>query len=245
MPSTVLGPAWNASAPPVTTPAAPQARPTQRGGGRLFGLIMLICLPLAIAGAGVGWFVGRPSGNGSTAGATTTLAAQPTPTPTTLVTPPAPNPSTTLFTLPQTAAGLKLTPDPQFSQAIGGMVPPALAGSVVAGLYTDPTNDNKRLVLIGLDDPNPSPATTLDLLLDGFNSSSPVKLGTPKEYSPGPMGGFMKCASGQQSTPSGTITLAVCGVSDSHGVMIAEFADRSLSSAVSATRTLRPTFEHP
>lgn len=206
---------------------------------------MLACLPLVIAGAGVGWFVGRPSGNGSTAGAATVLADQPTPTPTTLVTPPAPGPTTTLFTLPQTAAGLQLTPDQQLSDAIGGMVSPDLAGSVVAGLYTDPNNANKRLVLIGLDDPNPTPATTLDLLLDGFNSSSPVKLGTPKKYSPGPMGGYMKCASGRQSTSGGAITLVVCGVSDTHGVMIAEFADRSLSSAVAATRALRPTFEHP
>src|SRR5262249_53377174 len=151
----------------------------------------------------------------------------------------------TLFTLPPTAAGMRLTPDPQFDQAIGGVVPPDMAGSVVAGLYTDPTNQNKRLVLIGLDHPNPTPATTLDLMLDEFNSSSPVTLTTPKAYSPGSMGGYMKCASGSGAGPGGTITLAICGVSDTHGVMIAEFGDRSLSSAVSATRALRPTFEHP
>jgi hypothetical protein len=114
-----------------------------------------------------------------------------------------------------------------------------------AGFYDTPSNQYKILILLGIDAPNPSPATALDLMLDQIKTSSSTKLSTPKSYSPGSMGGYMKCSSGQQATPAGNVSLDVCGISDTHGIILTIWGDRSVASAASATRALRPTFEHP
>ena len=123
-------------------------------------------------------------------------------------------------------------------------LPDSLAGQTTTGLYTDPNDPGKILILIGTQTNVGNPDVAVAGAFVGIKQSPTIKLKSPKSYSPGPQGGAMECAGGSLSELGQDVPVAVCAVADKHGLILTIFTSRSASSAASATRKLRPTFEH-
>jgi hypothetical protein len=123
-------------------------------------------------------------------------------------------------------------------------LPDSIAGETTTGLYTDPNNPSKILILIGTQTNVGNPDIAVSGTFAGLAQSGSIKLKSPKSYSAGSQGGAMECAGGSLSELGTDIPVGVCAVADKHGLIITIFTSRSASSAASATRTLRPSFEH-
>jgi hypothetical protein len=123
-------------------------------------------------------------------------------------------------------------------------LPDSVAGETTTGLYTDPSNPGKILILIGTQTSIGSPDAAVVGAFAGIKQSPTIKLNSPKSYSAGSQGGAMECAGGSLSELGQQIPVGVCAVADKHGLILTIFTSRSASSAASATRKLRPSFEH-
>jgi hypothetical protein len=123
-------------------------------------------------------------------------------------------------------------------------LPDGVAGSTTTGLYTDANDQSKILILIGTQTKLGNPDVAVAGAFAGIGQSPTIKLKTPKSYDAGSQGGAMECAGGSLSELGQSIPVGVCAVADSHGLILTIFTSRSASSAASATRKLRPSFEH-
>jgi len=207
--------------------------------------VVLIVLIVLVLG-GVGTFLGihyAGSSKPSAAPSTPSLATSPPASAST--TPSAAASGPTIYRLPSTAAGLKLQPSSDANQQLAQALPDALAAQTTVGVYSDPTNPERVLILIGAQTDVGSPNAALAGVFAGMATSSEADLGKPKTYDAGSMGGAMECASGSLSELGTDIPVGVCAVADSHGIILAIFTSRTASQAATETRALRPTFEHP
>jgi len=221
-------------------PQAPYSYETPPPKGSSLGKILLIVAIVVVLG-GVGTAVALLASGSSkkqpSASATTNPPVSPSSTPTQ-------SGSSNIFALPQTIDGLKLVPGDTASQMIGGMLPDAVASGTKAGIYTNTSDPSKLLILIGSQTQIPSPAAAVAGAFAGMSTSTTSKIEKPKSYDAGSMGGVMECAPGTLSTGGANVPVGVCVVADNRGLIVAIFTSRSASSAASATRSLRPNFEH-
>jgi hypothetical protein len=139
---------------------------------------------------------------------------------------------------------MALSNDSSLGDLMSKSLPDGVAGETTTGLYTDASNPEKILILIGTQAKVGNPAVAVGGAFGGMSQSGSIKLKSAKSYSPGAQGGAMECADGSLSELGTDIPVGVCAVADKHGLIIAIFTSRSASSAASATRTLRPSFEH-
>jgi hypothetical protein len=214
--------------------------------------IVLIVLAVVIVIGGVvgGVLATRKSDSKLTAGpATPSLSSPSTGSPTTAP-PSTPPPSSTaggassIFKLPKTAAGMTLSPNSGLGDIMSKSLPDSVAGETTTGLYTDPGDPGKILILIGTQTNVGNPDVAVAGAFAGMGQSPTIKLKAPKSYSAGSQGGAMECAGGSLSELGQDIPVGVCAVADKHGLILTIFTSRSASSAASATRKLRPSFEH-
>jgi hypothetical protein len=227
--------------------------PPAKGGSSTTKILLIVLAIVVVIGGLVGGalvFVPWSNSANSTAhrAAVTTpsqvapsTGATTTPTPTSSATAGGAN---TIFKLPKTAAGLTLAPSSGLGDIMSNSLPDALAGETTTGLYMAANDPSRLLILIGTQTSVGAPQVAVAGAFAGMSTTSTVKLGSAKTYSAGSMGGAMKCASGHLSELGTQIPVGVCVVADSHGLIITIFTSRSASSAASATRALRPSFEH-
>jgi hypothetical protein len=139
---------------------------------------------------------------------------------------------------------MTLSPNSGLGDLMSKSLPDSVAGSTTTGLYTDPGNPAKILILIGTQTKLGNPDVAVIGAFTGIAQSPTIKLKSPKSYDAGSLGGAMECASGSLSELGQSIPVGVCAVGDSKGLILTIFTSRSASSAASATRKLRPSFEH-
>jgi hypothetical protein len=157
----------------------------------------------------------------------------------------APSTAAGIFQLPPSVDGLTLTQNDAVNSMLSGMLPGGVASQTKGGVYIDPSDSSKLLILIGAQTNIPEPAAAVAGAFAGMGTSDSAKIQKPKSYNAGSMGGVMECAPGTLSSLGTNLPVGVCVVADSHGLIVAIFTSRSASSAASATRSLRPNFEHP
>jgi hypothetical protein len=218
-----------------------------KGGLSTTKIVLIVLAVVLVIGGVIGAVVATNSSDSKlTAGA-------PSPTPSTgsptTAPPSTPPPSSTggansVFTLPKTAAGMVLSPNSGLGDIMSKSLPDSVAGATTTGLYTDPDNPSKILILIGTETKLGNPDVAVAGAFAGIGQSPTIKLKSPKSYDAGAQGGAMECAGGSLSELGQDIPVGVCAVADSHGLIITIFTSRSASSAASATRKLRPSFEH-
>jgi hypothetical protein len=209
-------------------------------------VLIVLAAVLVIGGAIVAVVATSSSDSKHTAGPSTPTPSTSSPSSAPPSTPP---PSSTagansVFTLPKTAAGMKLSPNSGLGDMMSKSLPDSLAGATTTGLYTDPDNPSKILILIGTQTNVGNPDVAVAGAFAGIGQSPTIKLKSPKSYDAGAQGGAMECAGGTLSELGQDIPVGVCAVADDHGLILTIFTSRSASSAASATRKLRPSFEH-
>lgn len=231
---------------------APYANTAPPKSGLSTTTIVLIVVAVVVVIGGVAGAIVATSSSKSTQNAspaTTGLPPLPTNSPTTAP-PSTPPPSSTagagnsIFTLPKTAAGMTLSPNSGLGDLMSKSLPDSVAGETTTGLYTDPNNPSKILILIGTQAKLGNPEVAVIGAFSGIAQSPTIKLKSPKSYNAGSQGGAMECASGSLSELGQSIPVGVCAVADSHGLILTIFTSRSASSAATETRKLRPSFEH-
>ena len=214
--------------------------------------IVLIVLAVVVVIGGVAGVVfatrsstSKQNASPATPGLPTLATSGPTAAP-----PSTPPPSSTaggaksIFTLPKTAAGLTLSTNSGLGDIMSQSLPDGVAGATTTGLYTDDNDQSKILILIGTATKLGNPDLAVAGAFAGIGQSPTMKLKSPKSYDAGSQGGAMECAGGSLSELGQNIPVGVCAVADSHGLILTIFTSRSASSAASATRKLRPSFEH-
>jgi len=230
---------------------APYAYTAPAKSGLSTTTIVLIVLAVVVVIGGVAGAIVATRSSKSTSSAspaTPALTSPSTSVPTTA--PPSTPPSSTagagnsIFTLPKTAAGMTLSPNSGLGDIMSKSLPDSVAGETTTGLYTDPNNPGKILILIGTQAKLGNPEVAVIGAFSGIEQSPTIKLKSPKSYNAGSQGGAMECASGSLSELGQSIPVGVCAVADSHGLILTIFTSRSASSAASETRKLRPSFEH-
>src|SRR5215475_9409601 len=191
-----------------------------RSSGNTLRIVLIVLIVLALGG--VGTFLGihyAGSSKPSAAPSTPSLATSPPASPST--TPSAAASGPTIYRLPATAAGLKLQPSSDANQQLAQALPDALAAQTTVGVYGDPADPERVLILIGAQTDVGSPNAALAGVFAGMATSSEADLGKPKKYDAGSMGGLMECASGNLSELGTKIPVGVCSVADSHGIILA------------------------
>jgi len=139
---------------------------------------------------------------------------------------------------------MTLRPDSGVSDLFSKSLPGGLVGGSTAGLYQDSSNPQKVLFLFGAETAFPATKTAVNGAFAGFSGESGAHFSTPKTYSAGSMGGVMECSSGTIAQLGAGVPVSICVVGDSHGLIVALYTDRTASSAATATRTIRTSFEH-
>ena len=232
--------------------AAPYSyAPPPKSGLSTTKIVLIVLAVVVVIGGVVGGVLAtHKSDSRLTAGpATPSLSSPSTGSPTTAP-PSTPPPSSTaggadsIFTLPKTAAGMTLSPNSGLGDIMSKSLPDSVAGETTTGLYTDPSDPGKILILIGTQTNVGNPDVAVAGAFAGIGQSPTIKLKSPKSYSAGSQGGAMECAGGSLSELGQDIPVGVCAVADNHGLILTIFTSRSASSAASATRKLRPSFEH-
>lgn len=233
-----------------TAPYANTA-PAKSGLSTTAIVLIVVAVVVVIGGGVAGAIVATRSSNSTqnASPATTGLPPLPTNSPTTAPPSTAPPSSTagagnSIFTLPKTAAGMTLSPNSGLGDIMSKSLPDSVAGETTTGLYTDPNNPSKILILIGTQAKLGNPEVAVIGAFSGIEQSPTIKLKSPKSYNAGSQGGAMECASGSLSELGQSIPVGVCAVADSHGLILTIFTSRSASSAATETRKLRPSFEH-
>lgn len=232
-----------------TTPNSYTA-PAKSGLSTTAIVLIVLAVVVVIGGAAGVVFATRSSTSKQNASPTTpglppVASSGPTTAP-----PSTPPPSSTaggansIFTLPKTAAGLTLSTNSGLGDIMSKSLPDGVAGATTTGLYTDPNDQSKILILIGTQTKLGNPNVAVAGAFAGIGQSPTIKLKSPKSYDAGSLGGAMECAGGSLSELGQSIPVGVCAVADSHGLILTIFTSRSASSAASATRKLRPSFEH-
>jgi hypothetical protein len=226
--------------------------PPAKSGLSTTAIVLIVLAVVVVIGGAIGAVVATRSSNSTSNAsgpATPTLglpsAGNPTTAPpNTPSSTPSPADANTVFKLPKTAAGLALSSDSSLGDLMSKSLPDSIAGETTTGLYTDPSNPSKILILIGTQANVGNPDIAVTGTFAGLAQSGSMKLKSPKSYSPGSRGGAMECGAGNLSELGTNIPVGVCAVADKHGLIITIFTSRSASSAASATRTLRSSFEH-
>lgn len=218
-------------------------RPPRRRSSTV--IILAIVVAVTVIGGLAGWLATPSTGSGShNASPTGPASTAPLSTLTQdASTPSTAGPSSTVYVLPPEAVGFMLLPDSGVDKNFSSTLPSDLRARSTAGIYQSPTNPQKVLLLAGAQGAGVATKAGVTTAFQGFTDSSGAKFGKPRTFQAGPMGGVMECGSGTVAR-LGSAPVSVCVVGDSHGVIIAMYTYRTTSSAASATRTLRPSFEH-
>jgi hypothetical protein len=226
---------------PYSNPASPRRLPV--------AAIVVIVVAVVILAAIGGYFALRPASKAAIADGSSAAATTPATTPATSPAPtgsaaPSSHATNSLFTLPKSVDGMALAPDMGLGNEMSNALPNGLAASTTTGLYTDPSNATKILILIGAQTKVADPELALAGAFAGMSGASQAKLGTAKHYPAGPLGGAMECAAGHLTEGAASLPVGVCVVADTKGIIVSIFTSRSASQAATATRNLRREFEH-
>ena len=190
--------------------------------------IVLIVLAVVVVIGGVvgGVLATHKSDSRLTAGPATPCLSSPSTGSPTTAPPSTPPPSSTaggagsIFTLPKTAAGMTLSPNSGLGDIMSKSLPDSVAGETTTGLYTDPSDPGKILILIGTQTNVGNPDVAVAGAFAGIGQSPTIKLKAPKSYSAGSQGGAMECAGGSLSELGQDIPVGVCAVADNHGLIL-------------------------
>jgi hypothetical protein len=149
----------------------------------------------------------------------------------------------TRLTLPDTVAGLHRETNADAAQTADylrdAIAASASLSGAVGAVYTDPSSQDRSVLLFGGTGSIDSPGTRLDaaftLLDDQSGSVSGIK-----EVPPGPLGGALRCGTSNGDGAS----IPVCGWADSGSLVLAMFPGRSLDEAAELMRQFRTAMEH-